>query len=504
MNYTKKQLIIDPIYLKSPYDDLERLYKLEEAKKVEYCSDDDRTITSQQVDVVKKYIKICGFKGFADYTTKFCAKNVTEQMMRELDKLSDTINDLFPTYEVNLKRTSNRFTSSSLVMSVLRTLLTYIGIRWKSTRTKSSIYIMLVSDEICNFDKCAIKHAEYAKECIDCKALNFTVDSKKHIVETMDGYKLFILNSMENKWMKLNTKKLKLTGCTTEMLGCDYFILGGGSIIHNGKINNKNLYPVKYIPFMQTVYHDITLIINCGKKSIDSLLTFELTPYKPPSDFDFNEDAMIDIPWVYPETILRMCSGMMGLSRETPFKDTIIKYYIDDIETTADGKKILDCDKITHNLPNGLIICMNDRYRINNWLSPNIDAIRNLIDYFSVRFIFNPSDTTYEINLYEYLLLFHAKNIQVYDFEVLAPKIALADRIKKHLRTVNIKGYVMTKNIRTNQIIYSKKISHGAENKFCDDGIDMGFGMTRYIRFESLKANTLYDIKITFSLSVSK
>ncbi len=138
-------------------------------------SDDEKTITSQQLKVVDKFIKTCGFRGLMDYETKISAKNITDEKICKLNDLSHKIDKLFPQHEINLRRTNYIFTSSILVMSILRGLLTYIGIRWKSIRTKKSIYIQLISNDITVYDRSTLCHDEYIKKCIDNKPLKIEI-----------------------------------------------------------------------------------------------------------------------------------------------------------------------------------------------------------------------------------------------------------------------------------------------------------------------------------------
>ncbi len=133
-------------------DDKNMLY--EKTSKLEYIENNNNgniglagVVTYEQIQLVKKFIIVCGFKGLTDYETEFGGCDITEEITNKLNLLASEIDKHFPMYEINLKRTNLKFTSVTLIMNTLRTLLTFIGIRWKSRRVRSNILIKILSDD---------------------------------------------------------------------------------------------------------------------------------------------------------------------------------------------------------------------------------------------------------------------------------------------------------------------------------------------------------------------
>lgn len=384
------------------------IYNLEKADTASETSSEENTITSQQLKIVKKYAKICGFKGLMDYQTKVTAKNITDDVILSLNKLAVEINELFPIHEINLKRTNFKFTSSTLVMSVLRGLLTYVGIRWRSTRTKSSIHISLVPDEECDYDKSVATHAEFINKCVDCKPIIFEVLGKDNVImPTKNTYGL-LLESKRYPWMKDNVKKLKIIDIPTNIIGLNYFLIMGNDIIYSGKLNGKNIYPVKYIPFRLVMFNNISMYIHFDLVDPSSLkLKFEYTPFMC-DNFHKYFESMMTIPWSYPNNILRFFSGMMGPSHSCIVAD-IEKTYAK-CARTSNGKKILDTSinknmglfgnfASSCNFPNGYHINCDDSHWKTASSAFRTWDISKKFDYVRFFFEFSVGDkTSYEID----------------------------------------------------------------------------------------------------------
>lgn len=462
---------------------IDQLYDLKPVKKSTYKCD---TITSSQVDVVKKFITICGFHGFMDYTTKICAGNITDEVIKKLNKIANEICDLFPVHEVNLNRTNGKFSSSSQVMSILRTLLSYIGIRWKSIRTKKSIYIMIVSEEINNYDRCVIKHKEYIMNCTDCEPLYFTINTKEHMYTTPDDYNLIVFESGDYKWLLLNTKKLKIIDCPKELSNCHYYIFAGNNIIHHGKINDDNLYPTKYVPFKNSCYHEIKMIINCGKNKINNInIKFKLTPFKHSSD---NADIhnVVEIPWTLPNCVLRFFFGMCVPSESIKFIKKQEQFYLNSI-IKEKGVKILDCDLLPDNgHPNQLIFNYFSELLKLDFVS--VAFLLDNVDLLSIKFIITPLKSSYLLNLSHNLLYICRKTKSICDIVVTNTNNNEVDT------NVNISIQLIDKINK--QKTTTKKFLHKENNYLAvDDSRE-----ENCILLESLEIDTKYSIKITFGL----
>jgi hypothetical protein len=384
-------------------------YQLEKKKDLDSDSDsgDNVTITSQQLDIVKKFMKVCGFNGLMDYHTKISAKDITNEILIELNKLASKIDSLFPIHEINLRRTGLKFTTATLVMSVLRNLLTYVGIRWKSYRNKKGIFISIVSDEICEYDRTCIEHLEYVKKCDDCEALKFSVKCK-NIAKTHDKTYYLFLDSSSFGWMKLDIKKLKITNLPKEMKGLYYHIFIGCRHVFTGTLDNKNLFPTKYIPFSKMGFHCVHIIIYCDKfNPTNIMLTFDLTPY-----IDNNRipiDNVLCLPWfAKTNNILRIISGMGGLSK-TP-DDFYIEY-----SKHVDNKKVLDlknAEKISFPNPYWKNCDTNTDHYMDNFKLKHHDMY-DIVDEIVYYYQFTTTDTKYKIYLDSNFIYYSISSLQL-------------------------------------------------------------------------------------------
>lgn len=365
---------------------LAQKYEIKAVDSVE-VSDEEITVTSQQMELVRKFIIICGFKGLADYTTKFTAKKITPEMMQKLSLLANDISAAFPSHEINLRRTDGKFSTATQVMSVLRTLLTYIGVRWRSGRTKNSIYIMLLCDDICAYDCALIKHIERVKGAVDCQPLKFVID--RDAVTYICSRPFLVLRSEKNAdWLKLNTKKLKIVDCPAEIIGNQYFVLFGGCISYHGKIDKKNVYPCKYLDFTTMAYHEIAILFDLSGliNPITAALTItmEVTPFINPS-VPSASNEMLEYPWIYPNCVLRMFSGVAGTTRTPEYCDTRVQEYTKYIQNGT-----LSYRNVPMQCVNGLSVKTELRenvYRVKDfeWLfCPDVHNMQ--VDYLELRY----------------------------------------------------------------------------------------------------------------------
>jgi len=448
-------------------------YQLEKKTDSDSDSGDNVTITSQQLDIVKKFMKVCGFDGLMDYYTKISAKDITDEILVELNKLASEIDSLFPIHEINLRRTGLKFTTATLVMSVLRNLLTYVGIRWKSYRNKKGIFISLVSDEICDYDKALIEHAEYAKKCDDCKSLSFNVKCK-NIVKTHDKTYYWFLDSYGFGWMKLDIKKLKITNLPKEMKGLYYHIFIGCNHVFTGTLGNKNLFPTKYIPFSKMGFHCVHIMIYCDKfNPTNTMLTFELTPYIDNNRIPINN--IIRLPWIAKtNNILRIASGMACLSKVTD--DFYTEY-----SKHVDNKKVLDLRNTE-----GMIFpnpywknCDNEAdYDILEYFKLSNYDMCNIVDEIVHYYQFTTTDTKYKVYLNNYFQDYSISSLQLmYDPQKQAKFtycFVSADEIKKK------HDYVKNESFNFMTIIDKEPI----------------ISKCLYIKISNLEKNKQYTLKV--------
>lgn len=454
-------------------------YKLEKKNDSDSSSEseDDMTITSQQLDIVKQFMKVCGFDGLMDYYTKISAKDITDEILVELNKLAPEIDSLFPIHEINLRRTCLKFTTATLVMSVLRNLLTCVGIRWKSTRTKKGIFISLVSDEICDYDRALIAHESYVKNCDDCKPLELNIKCKD-IVKNHNKKYFLSFSTCEYTMLKLNIKKLKITNLPQEMVGMPYYISIGGTYAFSGKLNNKNLFPTKYIPFSLMSFHEYTIYIYCDTfNPKDITLKCQLTPYIDNNKISIN--TMLCLPWIAKTSnILKIASGMGGLSR---ISNDLFEEYLKHIT----HKKVLDMSN-TENLkfPNPYWKdCDNkNNYDISIFKldsSNLIDSVNEIVYYYQ----FTTVDTKYIV------YLDHS-----FDFEIFSiSSLQLINNSQKQAKFTYFFKY--DNEIKKKQdYVKNESFNFGSFSEYMRN-------CNYYVKVSNLEKNKQYSLKVTLKLS---
>lgn len=287
----------------------------------------ENDITSAQLKLVSKFVKTCGFKGLMDYETEVSARTLsTNLVISKLDKYAKDIDRLFPVHEINLRRTDFKFTSETLAMNILRSLLTFVGVRWNSRRTQSTVFIRLVPEEQYEHTMNLIKDPRIAKPEISTANLTFSeIASECSYPRYQDNFLNIILTK---KWMQTNTKTLSVStvsvdgkDCSDLLQGKPYHICCGGYQIFEGKIDiGKNLYPTKYVPFASLFAHELTLIIeltDISQQDIDQLiLVFSLVAYNDGKPQE-NQD-LTSVNWITKggdAACLRFKYGMCCLSK---------------------------------------------------------------------------------------------------------------------------------------------------------------------------------------------
>lgn len=322
------------------------LAELDDERSVSSTEND---VTSNQLQLVSNFAKTCGFKGLMDYDTEVSARTLKSiGALNKLNRYAKDIDRLFPVHEINLRRTDYQFTSETLAMNVLRSLLTFVGIRWTSRRTRDTIYISLVPEEhherVMTIVKeqlwkpaTALTAREFEIPLVDCL---FPVYHK----ENPD---LLITDEIA-PWLLNDTKKLVFLGVyengvsleTSNLFGCGYAISTGGNKIYESTLKpNTNLYATKCVPWGQLNAMRLEIYINTGDKRIQcterTFLRFSLKPYVsnlPPPQISWETGLRADLISVNWQTksgspaYLRFKYGMCSLTKSWDDQDTLKDY----------------------------------------------------------------------------------------------------------------------------------------------------------------------------------
>lgn len=316
----------------------------------ESVSSTENDVTSNQLQLVSNFAKACGFKGLMDYETEVSARTLkTNNALNRLNCYAKKIDQLFPVHEINLRRTNYLFTSETLAMNVLRSLLTFVGIGWTSRRTRDTIYISLVPEEhherIMTIVKEQMSNESTKTESLTAREFEVSVADclfPAYHKKTPD----LLINNEYASWLLNDTKKLIFLGIfrdgfplkNANLYGHKYAIAVGGNKIYENTLKpDVNIYATKCVPWRQLTVMKLEIHIDTKDLWIPSnaVLRFSLKPYVSNIHVSTNrggwhlDSNITSVNWQTKydtPTYLRFYHGMCALTKcwddDVPFKES--------------------------------------------------------------------------------------------------------------------------------------------------------------------------------------
>ena len=275
----------------------------------------DRDLAVQQCQVIDRYIQECGFKSLSDFETEVSAKSLKDNnCLPRLNILANDLDRLFPVHDINLRRTGLKITSETLAMNILRSLLSFACIPWRSHRTSNCNSIRLLSEpdqktiEVAKSITNNIKKAEVASAVVTTLQLSCRIDPC-----------FYSRYSLSYTLPKGTIKSLKITEIDPVKIdGCPYSIYSGGNLIYYSKIyTSQDILPVDalFLP----VYCESTLVIH------------NILVDRPDTDWDVKFKVRIEM--YQPEIALKPLEYI-------PWNGKILKY-LDSALSLTDGETCL-------------------------------------------------------------------------------------------------------------------------------------------------------------------
>lgn len=106
-------------------------------------------VSYEQLKLVSEIVKVYGFKGLADYDTEVSSQSIkSDATLDALCSFLSGIKNLFPTHDINVTRLNGIVHNVTTAMNILRSLLTYCGIPWRTRRKNNTVTIKLVDPDL--------------------------------------------------------------------------------------------------------------------------------------------------------------------------------------------------------------------------------------------------------------------------------------------------------------------------------------------------------------------
>jgi hypothetical protein len=226
-------------------------------------------VTYEQLALTGEIVKIFGFKGLCDYDTEISSQSVNrQQLYSDLGDMLGKIDSLFPTHDINVRRLSGTVTSITIAMNILRSLLTYCGVPWRTRRKNKTITIKLVDYNTHFLTLTEASVLEY----------NNDITSKNKIVSKINIIaKNYFTNIYSNPDQKRYYTKFIIpptekgyTLCGIEIVdgeldGINKMLLCGGQNINSTNSNDLMPPTLKWLPNL--AHHGYEILI-CGSKNM--------------------------------------------------------------------------------------------------------------------------------------------------------------------------------------------------------------------------------------------
>jgi len=169
-------------------------------------------VTSEQLELVREIVKVYGFKDLTDYATEVSSSSIKKDpdFYDNVSKYVSTIGSLFPTHDVNVSRLNGSITNVTTAMSILRSLLTYCGILWRTRRKDKTIAIRLIDKDthMMIMTECEVQSSSKIQiEQVTQKA-PYTTYTNCYETETDRRYNIHINVPVWKKGMKLCSLQL--------------------------------------------------------------------------------------------------------------------------------------------------------------------------------------------------------------------------------------------------------------------------------------------------------
>lgn len=268
-------------------------------------------ITSEQVSLVAKIVRIYGFKGLMDYDTEVSASDLKSNpdFLLNLNKYTRDIDRLFPVHDINVRRVNYIIENESFAMNILRSLLVYIHVPWESRRTRDTIKIKLVDHMDQENTLNVVEEIEKAPLPDTILSATFTEPLMLIPRYNIGGYDGFI---------NINTKHdiLSLKILSKTLHGYEYGLTIGGAIQYYGRITDDSILPAKYLPMSHIKYLKLGIYIFNVQPSITECLECEYT-YEYVLNSHRAESGTINWPslcWALPDSIDRCKDGLTTLN----------------------------------------------------------------------------------------------------------------------------------------------------------------------------------------------
>ena len=99
----------------------------------------------RELQLLSELIKVYGFKNLMDFETEISAQTLKKlpNFLNKINSFSPKINQLFPINVINLRRTNLKFTTETLALNILKSMLSYCLIPWKTRRTANTVLLSL-------------------------------------------------------------------------------------------------------------------------------------------------------------------------------------------------------------------------------------------------------------------------------------------------------------------------------------------------------------------------
>lgn len=336
----------------------------------DYSSDTDN-VTYSQLRLVSKFVKMAGFKGLMDYETEISARDIASIGCDKFNQYTREIDRLFPVHDINLRRTDFKFASETLVMNVMRSLLTAVGVRWSTRRTRNTINLKLVPENE-QLDMDIYKKRISLKENAKVEKCHTNVLCQNHLCYSPDNQISFLLSSSDPdcKFLRHGLRNLEMNinvyGSSSQLgskrlvefqsefmesfKNASYTIHIGGNLVYRDLMKNAferdNLFPVRFVPLHTLVWHLVEICIHTDipvshflsvSDEFDVVLSVKYDKYADPKPspsciedmVNFEPFPPCEIPWVTSlgsNNHLRFAGGLACIQPEyeSPSVDTTI------------------------------------------------------------------------------------------------------------------------------------------------------------------------------------
>lgn len=224
-------------------------------------------ITNEHLSLVSILLKNYGFKGLMDYETEVSATSIRDipDFYTKLNEHTRTIDRLFPVHDINVRRCNFKIETGTQAMNILRSVLTYVGIPWRSRRTNNTIKLRLVDLDQqegligniqLNTHLESLRDETVTTHTYPCHRVVNSMLSEPYTYR--HGYELcyrLTVTGLEDR----DISKIQVTDMS--LLGKAYTIRVGSSPMWCSRIGSDNLLPMPLLPTSQLRYHKLEIDI---------------------------------------------------------------------------------------------------------------------------------------------------------------------------------------------------------------------------------------------------